>query len=212
MRLTADEIQYISRKIVKTLVAAERLEVDDEARVVEGIARVIVDELAVEDRLNDEAREVLAQHMTPDGALRHHLLGDVPQGEARARQEEGDRAVKLSREKVLHMSHLILGYLDKDDGVEYFDEPQEIRQTIVKIIMDEMKNDEAIDALVRKKLETQKRDRRGLRRVGRALPQVLRGRDGPAPQGDAVAATVACAPPRTGRAGPVSYACPRSGR
>ena len=65
--------------------------------------------------------------------------------------------MKLSREKVLHMSHLILGYLDRDDGVEYFDEPQEIRQTIVKIIMDEMKNDEVIDALVRKKLESQKR-------------------------------------------------------
>jgi len=64
MRLTADEIQFISRKIVKTLVGAERLEVDDEARVVEGIARTIVDELAVEDRLNDEAREVLAQHMS----------------------------------------------------------------------------------------------------------------------------------------------------
>ncbi len=64
MRLSADEIQFISRKIVKTLVAAERLEVDDETRVAEGIARVIVDELAVEDRLNDEAREVLAQHMT----------------------------------------------------------------------------------------------------------------------------------------------------
>jgi hypothetical protein len=64
MRLTADEIQFISRKIVKTLVAAERLEVDDELRVVEGIARTIVDELAVEDRLNDEAREVLAQHMS----------------------------------------------------------------------------------------------------------------------------------------------------
>jgi hypothetical protein len=63
MRLTADEIQFISRKIVKTLVAAERLEVDDEARVVEGISRVIVEELSVEDRLNDEAREVLAQHM-----------------------------------------------------------------------------------------------------------------------------------------------------
>jgi hypothetical protein len=65
--------------------------------------------------------------------------------------------VKLSREKVLHMSHLVLGHLDKDDGVEYFDEPQEIRQTIVKIIMDEMRNDEAIDALVRRKLESQKR-------------------------------------------------------
>jgi hypothetical protein len=65
--------------------------------------------------------------------------------------------VKLSREKVLHISHLILGHLDRDDGVEYFDEPQEIRQTIVKIIMDEMRSDEAIDALVRKKLESQKR-------------------------------------------------------
>ena len=65
--------------------------------------------------------------------------------------------MKLSREKVLHISHLILGHLDRDDGVEYFDEPQEIRQTIVKIIMDEMRNDEAIDALVRRKLESQKK-------------------------------------------------------
>jgi len=65
--------------------------------------------------------------------------------------------LKLSREKVLHISHLILGHLDRDDGVEYWDDPQEIRQTIVKIIMDEMRNDEAIDALVRRKLESQKR-------------------------------------------------------
>jgi hypothetical protein len=65
--------------------------------------------------------------------------------------------VKLSREKVLHISHLILGHLDRDDGVEYWDDPQEIRQTIVKIIMDEMRNDEAIDALVRRKLESQKK-------------------------------------------------------
>jgi len=64
MRLSPDEIQFISRKIVKTLVAAERLEVDNEHRVIEGIARVIVDELSVEDRLNEEAREVLAQHMS----------------------------------------------------------------------------------------------------------------------------------------------------
>lgn len=65
--------------------------------------------------------------------------------------------MKLSREKVLHISHLILAQLEQDDGVEYFDEPQQIRQTIVKIIMDEMRNDEVIDALVRRKLESQKR-------------------------------------------------------
>jgi hypothetical protein len=65
--------------------------------------------------------------------------------------------VKLSREKVLQLSHLVLARLDKDDGVEYFDEPQQIRQTIVKIIMDEMRNDEVIETLVRRKLESQKR-------------------------------------------------------
>jgi len=64
MRLSTDEIQFISRKIVKTLVGAGRLEVDDQARVMDGIARVIMDELSVEDRLNEEAREVLSQHMS----------------------------------------------------------------------------------------------------------------------------------------------------
>ena len=65
--------------------------------------------------------------------------------------------MKLSRERVLHLSRLIMGYLDQDDAVEYFEDPREIRQQIVKMIEAEMKADEMIDALVRRKLETQKR-------------------------------------------------------
>ena len=65
--------------------------------------------------------------------------------------------MKLSREKILRMSHLILNHLDADDSVEYYADPQEIRQQIVKLISDEMKTDEAIDVLVRRKIETQKR-------------------------------------------------------
>ena len=65
--------------------------------------------------------------------------------------------MKLSREKILRLSHLILQYLESDDAIEYFDEPQAIRQDIVRLISDEMKADEAIDALVRRKIETQKR-------------------------------------------------------
>jgi hypothetical protein len=65
--------------------------------------------------------------------------------------------VKLSREKILRLSHLILGHLDQDDAIEYFADPQEIRQQIVKLISDEMRTDEAIDALVRRKIESQKR-------------------------------------------------------
>ena len=62
MRLTSEEIQYISRKIVKTLVGGGKLEVDSEPRVEEAIGKVIAEELQVEDRLNDEVREVLTQH------------------------------------------------------------------------------------------------------------------------------------------------------
>jgi hypothetical protein len=65
--------------------------------------------------------------------------------------------VKLSREKILRLSHLILDHLNKDEEIEYFADPQEIRQEIVKMISDEMKADEAIDALVRRKIESQKR-------------------------------------------------------
>lgn len=64
MRLQSDEIEYIARKIVKTLVAEERLFVDDEAQVVAGITKVIADELSLEDRLNEEVREILSQHTT----------------------------------------------------------------------------------------------------------------------------------------------------
>jgi uncharacterized protein len=41
--------------------------------------------------------------------------------------------------------------------VEFFADPQEIRQDVFKIISDEMRSDELIDAAVRRKLETQKR-------------------------------------------------------
>jgi len=65
--------------------------------------------------------------------------------------------VKLSREKVLVLSHLILDYINEDDGIEYFVETQELRQEILRLIEGEMKADEAIDALVRRKIESQKR-------------------------------------------------------
>ena len=65
--------------------------------------------------------------------------------------------MKLSREKILRLSHLILDRLNHDEDVEFFREPQELRQEIVKLISDEMKADEAIDAIVRRKIESQKR-------------------------------------------------------
>lgn len=65
--------------------------------------------------------------------------------------------MKLSREKVLRLSHLILHALNNDDNVEFFADVQEIRGQIVHLIEGELKTDEAVDAIVRRRIETQKR-------------------------------------------------------
>jgi hypothetical protein len=65
--------------------------------------------------------------------------------------------LKLSREKVLQLSHLLLAHIEQDDGIEYFDEPQHIRQHIARLIESELKTDELVDAIARRKIESQKR-------------------------------------------------------
>jgi polyhydroxyalkanoate synthesis regulator phasin len=62
MRLTSDEIEFLARKIIKTLVAEGKLEVDSETRVMGDLVKVITEEMSVEDRLNEEVRGVLMQH------------------------------------------------------------------------------------------------------------------------------------------------------
>jgi uncharacterized protein len=62
MRLSADEIEFVSRKIVKELVGARKIEVESEPRLLESLVRVVTDELRVEDRLNEEVRQVLIEH------------------------------------------------------------------------------------------------------------------------------------------------------
>jgi uncharacterized protein len=62
VRLTSDEVQFLARKILKTLVKEGKIEFDSESRVEEAMIKVITEELMVEDKLNEEVREVLLQH------------------------------------------------------------------------------------------------------------------------------------------------------
>ena len=61
MRLQSDEIEFLARKIVKTLVSDEKLAVDSEQRAVEDLVRIMTEELQIEDRLNEEVRAKLAE-------------------------------------------------------------------------------------------------------------------------------------------------------
>src|SRR5262245_21487168 len=91
------------------------------------------------------------------GPRQHHGARDVPQGEAGTREEEGDHPVRLSREKMMQLSHVAIGYLKDEPMVEFFTDPGAIRAEIFKFIENEGKVDEAIDLAVRQKIETQKR-------------------------------------------------------
>ena len=62
MRLQPDEIEYLARKLVKSLVGGGQLAVDNEQRVAGELVRIMTDELLVEDKLNEEVREELMRH------------------------------------------------------------------------------------------------------------------------------------------------------
>jgi len=65
---------------------------------------------------------------------------------------------KLSREKMHHLSKLILNALYKNEQVDFLDEPNEIRLTIFRAIEEEMKLYDQIDQKAREKISSQKKN------------------------------------------------------
>jgi hypothetical protein len=65
--------------------------------------------------------------------------------------------MKLSREKIIQLSHRVVGAIEELDEIEIYDEPNNIRQEIVRILNDLMREEERLDAAVRQKITSQKR-------------------------------------------------------
>jgi hypothetical protein len=64
---------------------------------------------------------------------------------------------RLSREKINYLSRQVLTVLEKDDQVDFLDDPNEIRLIIVKSIEEEMRLYEAIDKKAIDKIQSQKK-------------------------------------------------------
>ena len=64
---------------------------------------------------------------------------------------------RLSREKINYLSRQILTVLEKNDQVEFLDDPNEIRLVVVRTIEDEMKLYEALDKKAIDKIQSQKK-------------------------------------------------------
>jgi hypothetical protein len=65
--------------------------------------------------------------------------------------------MKLSYEKVIQLSHRVVSAIEAVDEIEIFDEPNEIRQSVVRILNDLLHEEEQIEETIRQRIASQKR-------------------------------------------------------
>jgi hypothetical protein len=65
--------------------------------------------------------------------------------------------MRLTREKVVRLSHRFMDYLVKADEVEFIEDRDTIRQEIVTLLSNLLKQEEQIDAAARAKIASQKK-------------------------------------------------------
>ena len=66
--------------------------------------------------------------------------------------------MRLTREKTIRLSHIITDLLVASEDVEFVEDRDTIRQRVVQILQDLLKEEEAVDAEVRKKITSQKKE------------------------------------------------------
>jgi hypothetical protein len=59
MRLTRDQVEQISQRIIRGLIRDEFIVTENPEAVIDGVAKVFAADLEAEDRLNDEVHELL---------------------------------------------------------------------------------------------------------------------------------------------------------
>jgi hypothetical protein len=62
MLLSRDFVGYMAKEVVKRLAATEMIETKSAELVAQAVRQAMAEELGVEDRLNEEVREILSQH------------------------------------------------------------------------------------------------------------------------------------------------------
>ncbi|HME10018.1 MAG TPA: DUF507 family protein [Bryobacteraceae bacterium] len=166
MLLSKEFIAYLSRQIVKRT-SPQLIETADPASAAEFIAQAIDDELAVEDKLNDEVRDLLDQYseyMRKEGVsyqemfrrIKNTLISQRKVIRAAGR-DTGDN-MKLSRDKINDISHKLVAALRKARQFRLKKDPNEVRLQIVKHITELLAVEEKVDRAARTKIRTQKKE------------------------------------------------------
>ena len=62
MLLSRDYVGYMAKEIVKRLVAGQMIEVKNAENTTQQVRQAMAEEVTIEDRLNEEVREILAKY------------------------------------------------------------------------------------------------------------------------------------------------------
>lgn len=166
MLLAREFVAYLSRQLVKRLTPGT-IETTAPDAVAEKINQVITDELEVEDRLNDEVRDLLSQYseyMRREGVsyqdmfrkIKNTLISQRKVIRASGR-DTGDQ-MKLSRDKVTDISHKVVAALRKARELRIKKDPNEVRLEIVRSMTELLVAEDKVDRLARQKIRSQKRE------------------------------------------------------
>jgi len=166
MLLAREFVVYLSREMVKKLTPAMVETVEPQA-VAELLHEIITEELAVEDRLNDEVREILSQYnqyMRENNVSYQEMFRRIKNTLITQRKviraagrDTGDN-MKLSRDKIIDLSHKIVSALRKARQVRLKKPPNEVRLEIVRQITDLLQTEDKVDRAARQKIRSQKRE------------------------------------------------------
>ncbi len=165
MLLAREFIDYIARQLVQRL-TPQVFETTNPAGSTELIARIFEDELAVEDRLNDEVRDLLDQYseyMRKEGVsyqemsrrVKNTLLSQRKIIRAAGRETDG---MKLSRDKINDVSHKLVAAFRKSRDFRLKGDPNDIRLELVKATTEILTVEEKVEKAARAKIRTQKKE------------------------------------------------------
>lgn len=166
MLLAREFVAYLSRQLVKKLSPAY-IETVNPDGVAELLAGIMTDELAVEDRLNDEVREILSEYsdyMRREGVSYQEMFRRIKntliaqRKVIRASGRDTGDAMKLSRDKVTDMSHKMLAALRKSRDLRVKKPVNDLRLEIVRDMTEVLTVEDKVDRAARQKIRTQKRE------------------------------------------------------
>jgi uncharacterized protein len=167
MLLAREFVAYISRQLVQKL-SPGILETPVPDVVAQKIGDLISEELAVEDRLNDEVRDLLSQYseyMRREGVSYQEMFRRIKntlitqRKVIRASGRDTGDAMKLSRDKVTDISHKLVDMLRKSHELRLKEKnPNNVRLEIVRVMTDTLTAEERVDRTARQKIRSQKRE------------------------------------------------------